>query len=87
MATHESSMSVPPAPYRILIAVADDDTADWALLEGLRLCAARGDCDCLAVRAETRNATYWCERHSEGHPKPHVYEPRPDGRSSVMPTY
>ena len=43
--------------------------------------------ECLAVRQHTSNETYWCKRHSEEHVKPHVYEPRHEGRTSVMPTY
>lgn len=43
--------------------------------------------DCVAAREQTSNETYWCERHSREHVKPHVYEPRAAGRTSVMLTY
>lgn len=29
--------------------------------------------DCLAKRAETGGETFWCERHSEHHVRPHTY--------------
>lgn len=42
---------------------------------------------CVAARHETKNATYWCERHANHYEAPHLYVPRGSGRSSVMPTY
>jgi nucleotide-binding universal stress UspA family protein len=38
--------------------------------------------DCVAARTASRNAQYWCERHSRSRLRPHVYEPsdsRPAG--------
>lgn len=43
--------SAPPQPYRILVACALDETTDWALLEGLRIHAARSDCELHVVHA------------------------------------
>jgi nucleotide-binding universal stress UspA family protein len=44
--------------------------------------------DCVAARRESRNRTFWCERHSRGYSQPHVYEPTLGTRSvSVMPTH
>ena len=41
--------------------------------------------DCVRVRGETGNRTYWCERHSRSYMQPHVYEPMDHKRGSVMP--
>ena len=43
--------------------------------------------ECLAVRKQSGNATFWCERHSRPYMQPHIYVPRDDNRSSLMPTY
>lgn len=43
--------------------------------------------DCLAVRTQTKHAQLWCEQHSHGYLKPHVYEPSGRTRNSLMPTY
>lgn len=41
--------------------------------------------ECLATRAATANATFWCERHSRAYLQPHIYIPRDQPRSSVFP--
>lgn len=42
--------------------------------------------DCLTVRRQTRNETFWCARHQHSYHKPHVYVPSESGRPmSVMP--
>jgi nucleotide-binding universal stress UspA family protein len=43
--------------------------------------------DCVAVRARTNHQELWCEQHSHGYLKPHVYEPSGTSRTSLMPTY
>jgi nucleotide-binding universal stress UspA family protein len=43
--------------------------------------------DCLRVRAESGQARVWCERHEKPYAPPHVYVPRQDGRSTMLPTY
>jgi nucleotide-binding universal stress UspA family protein len=43
---------------------------------------------CVEARRQTQNASMWCDQHSHGYLKPHVYEPsNTAGRQSVMPTY
>ena len=42
---------------------------------------------CIAVREQSHGAQFWCEQHSQTHPKAHVYEPTVQARASVMPTY
>lgn len=42
--------------------------------------------DCLAVRAKTNGAQFWCERHSRSYSPPHVYVPSDRGRDSLMPS-
>jgi nucleotide-binding universal stress UspA family protein len=66
----------------VLVAVPKDHGAESPLRRMAPPCL-----DCTRVRRETQNATYWCERHSKVHLKPHVYEPRREGRTSLMPTY
>jgi nucleotide-binding universal stress UspA family protein len=41
--------------------------------------------DCLTVRARSANAQFWCERHSKPYLAPHVYVPRDEVRTSMMP--
>jgi nucleotide-binding universal stress UspA family protein len=41
--------------------------------------------DCLAVRARSANAQFWCERHSKPYLQPHIYVPRDEARPSIMP--
>ena len=42
--------------------------------------------DCLTVREQTQNETFWCARHQHVYHKPHVYVPSESGRPvSVMP--
>jgi nucleotide-binding universal stress UspA family protein len=43
--------------------------------------------DCVALRQATANASFWCERHSKPYMQPHIYVPRDQARSSVLPTY
>jgi len=43
--------------------------------------------DCVAVRGQTKHQQLWCEQHSHGYLKPHVYEPSDRARTSLMPTY
>lgn len=43
--------------------------------------------ECVAVRTRTHHEQLWCEQHSHGYLKPHVYEPSGKARSSFMPTY
>jgi nucleotide-binding universal stress UspA family protein len=43
--------------------------------------------DCVAVRARSNHQELWCEHHSHGYLKPHVYEPSGTSRTSLMPTY
>jgi nucleotide-binding universal stress UspA family protein len=38
--------------------------------------------DCLEKRRATNNQTYWCDRHSRTHLRPHIYEPSDRHRSS-----
>lgn len=42
---------------------------------------------CLETRMRTGDQNAWCEQHSHGYMKPHVYEPSGTTRSSVMSTY
>lgn len=42
---------------------------------------------CLETRARANDPAAWCERHSHGYLKPHVYEPSDTPRNSVMSTY
>jgi nucleotide-binding universal stress UspA family protein len=43
---------------------------------------------CLEARRQANDRTVWCEQHSHGYLKPHVYEPSATaGRQSLMPTY
>lgn len=43
--------------------------------------------DCLAVRQQSRGATFWCERHRHSYMQPHVYVPTEQRRAvAVMPT-
>ena len=41
--------------------------------------------DCVTVRARSANAQFWCERHSKPYLQPHIYVPRDEARSSMMP--
>jgi nucleotide-binding universal stress UspA family protein len=44
--------------------------------------------DCIVVRQQSHNQTFWCERHSRSYNQPHVYEPSERNPSvSVMPTH
>jgi len=43
--------------------------------------------DCVAVRERTDHQQLWCEQHSHGYLKPHVYEPSDRARTSLMSTY
>ncbi len=42
--------------------------------------------DCVAIRQTTHASAYWCERHSRTYAQPHVYEPSPRQRESLMPS-
>lgn len=33
--------------------------------------------DCVATRAETKGASFWCARHAAHHPRPHTYSELP----------
>lgn len=42
--------------------------------------------DCLEIRAQTQNETFWCARHQQTYHKPHVYVPTESVRPvSVIP--
>jgi nucleotide-binding universal stress UspA family protein len=42
--------------------------------------------DCLEMRKQTNNETFWCTRHQHSYHRPHVYVPSESGRPiSVMP--
>lgn len=41
--------------------------------------------DCLAARHASANAQFWCARHSKVYLQPHIYVPRDQPRSSVLP--
>jgi nucleotide-binding universal stress UspA family protein len=43
--------------------------------------------ECLTIRKETADATFWCQRHSKVYLHTHIYIPRDEHRNSVMPTY
>jgi nucleotide-binding universal stress UspA family protein len=40
--------------------------------------------DCLTVRAQTKNETFWCTRHQHAYHKPHVYVPTESGRPAAV---
>jgi nucleotide-binding universal stress UspA family protein len=42
--------------------------------------------DCVAMRTKTHGDKYWCERHLRTYAQPHVYEPSPRQRESLMPS-
>lgn len=42
---------------------------------------------CVEARQRSNDPTAWCEQHSHGYLKPHVYEPSGSHRSSLMSTY
>lgn len=66
----------------VLVAVPKDYTGTTASPRVDPPCA-----DCLAARKQTANAKFWCERHSKPYLQPHIYVPRDQPRSSIMPTY
>lgn len=42
--------------------------------------------DCLTIRRQTNNHTFWCERHQHTYHRPHLYVPSESGRpASVIP--
>jgi nucleotide-binding universal stress UspA family protein len=43
--------------------------------------------ECLAVRTQSSNTRFWCERHSKPYLQPHIYVPRDTPRESLMVTY
>lgn len=43
--------------------------------------------DCLAVQKSSNRATFWCERHSERHPRAHTYATFPDNFAMGAQTF
>jgi nucleotide-binding universal stress UspA family protein len=67
----------------VLVAIPKDHSGTERSEQVEPPCAA-----CVEARREANDGTVWCERHSHGYLKPHVYEPSATaGRQSVMSTY